>query len=332
MSKNNLKAKNILLLRNDRFGEFLLNIPAFRALKETFAGARITVAVHPDVKELAQRIPYLNEVIEYGNTHHSFLEIVRMVRMLREKHFELAIMLNPSKEFNLIAYFLGIPVRAGYDRKWSFLLNRKMRDEKYLGLKHEIEYNLELVNLAGARTKDTSLELPIEDDLLNSLFRGQDFSTAENLLAIHPFTSDALKQWPQDNFVKLARSLRDEPGARIIIIGGSEEREKSLELFSNIGQEIINMTGRTTLIQLAVLLKKCRLLVSGDSGPVHLACCVGTPVIALFRNDIPGKSPTRWGPWGEGHIVIHKKSLRDISVEEVIATVKQKLNEKYPSG
>jgi len=86
------------------------------------------------------------------------------------------------------------------------------------------------------------------------------------------------------------------------------------------------MTGKTTLKQLASLLKKSRLLISGDSGPVHLACAVGTPVIVIFRNDIPGKSAKRWGPWGPGNFIIEKDNLCDITVDEVFSKAKEALN------
>ena len=99
-----------------------------------------------------------------------------------------------------------------------------------------------------------------------------------------------------------------------------EELQKGA-LFNNLNGRIKNLTGKTTLVELASILKNSKLLISGDSGPVHLACAVGTPVIALFRNDIPGKGPKRWGPWGEGNVVIEKKSLLDISVDEVFKAI-----------
>jgi len=83
---------------------------------------------------------------------------------------------------------------------------------------------------------------------------------------------------------------------------------------------------KTTLPELAALLKRGSLVVSGDSGPMHLATAVGTPVIALFRNDLPGKTAKRWGPWGKNHIVIEKSNLNNITVDEVFSKVKEVLN------
>ena len=90
-------------------------------------------------------------------------------------------------------------------------------------------------------------------------------------------------------------------------------------------ENIIDLSGKTDLVQLAVVLKSSRLLISGDSGPVHLACCVGAPGLALFRNDLKGKTARRWGPWARNCAVIEKSSLNNISVEEVFDKAKEML-------
>lgn len=315
------KIRNILVVRNDRFGEFLLNIPTLRALKETFINARVIVIVNPYVSELATSIPFIDEVIEWGRVKHSLSEKLNLITHIRKKNIDIAIMLNPSKEFNIISFLAGIPIRVGYACKLDFLLNYKMEDEKYLGEKHEIEYNLDLVGLVGAETNNKTLSLNIINDDMPQAGQIKNYDT---LVAIHPWTSDPIKQWPIENFVELAKKLVQRyMDLKIIIVGGNEESLKSQCYFAELKNNIIDYTGRTTLKELAALLKKCKLLISGDSGPVHLACCVGTPVIALFRDDIPGKSAKRWGPWGDGHTVIEKHNLSDISVDEVFANVKK---------
>lgn len=318
--------KNILVVRNDRFGEFLLNIPALRALKETFSDARLITVVNASVKELAERVTVIDETIEWNQGKHALPEKVRFINLLKKKKIDIAVMLNPVKDFNIFTYFAGIPFRVGYNRKWGFLLTHKMADEKHLGQRHEIEYNLELVSLIGASTKDRTLYLSIDEREIDDLLRDVNIKGYNNLVALHPWTSDPVKQWPYERFRELSGRLIREQGIPVVIIGGKEELTKSMEFFGNIEGNLINLTGRTTLTQLAALLKKCKLLISGDSGPVHLACAVGTKVLAIFRNDIPGKSPRRWGPWGEGHIVIEKESLSDVTVSEVFDKAKGVLN------
>lgn len=322
------EVKNILCVRNDRFGEFLLNIPALRALKETFTNARIIAVIDPYLKDLTEGIPLIDEVIEWRRGPHSLLEKWQLVNLLKEKNIDIAIMLNPSKEFNIFTYLARIPVRVGYARKWDFLLTHKIEDKKYLGIIHEIEYNLELVNLIGAKTQNLALSLSTENISLDNLLKDCGIVDNDILVVLHPWTSDPIKQWPLENFREVANRLLHYPGIKVIIIGGNEELGKSAAFYDNILMQsnLINMSGRTTLRQLGALLKKCKLLISGDSGPVHLACAVGCRSLVIFRNDIPGKCPRRWGPWGEGHIVIKKENLAYINADEVFDKIKEVLN------
>ena len=318
--------KNILVVRNDRFGEFLLNIPALRALKETFSDAMLIMVIDPYTRELAESIPFIDEIIEWGRQGHSLSEKLQLINLLRKKSIDMAIMFNPAKDFNIMTRFAGIPIRVGYDRKWGFLLTHKIKDRKHLGQKHEIEYNLELASLVGAKTQDQTLSISIDDTIIDDLLKDAGIENNDNLVALHPWTSDPIKQWPLQNFFELAKRLIREDDIRVIIIGGKDELTKSIGFFKNIDSNLINLTARTTLTQLAALLKKCKVLISGDSGPVHLACAVGAKVLAIFRNDIPGKSARRWGPWGKGHIIIKKDKLCDITVVEVFDKVKEVLN------
>lgn len=319
------KFKKILAVRNDRFGEFLLNLPAFRALKENFTKASLTLTVDPYVRELAECLDFVDEVLIWENRRHGLSEMFKFSKILKNKKFDLGVIFNPSQESNIITFLAGIPVRVGYARKWDFLLTHKIEDKKYLGHKHEIEYNLELVRLIGADTQDKRLCLTVDDNLINNLLEGSDIRENDNLIAVHPWTSDPIKQWPLVHFLELIKMLEGKFNIKVLIIGGDEEIEKSQQIYKDLGPNIINFTGKTTLNELAALLKRCKLLISGDSGPVHLASAVGTGVVAIFRNDIPAKSARRWGPWGEANIVIERENLDAISVDEVFEKVKERV-------
>jgi heptosyltransferase II len=318
--------RKILVLRNDRFGEFLLNIPALRALKETFKNAKLMLVAGPGAKELAEVVPYVNEIIEWRNDGHTLKEKLKLIGFLKRQNIDMAVMLNPSKDFNIFTFLAGMPIRVGYNRKWGFLLTHKMKDLKHAGNEHEVDYNLKLVGLIGAASRDKSISLDLNKADAEQIVRRKGLASFHNMLAVHPFTSDSVKQWPFENFRELARRLTDELGVKAIIIGGRQESAIPSQDYAVPGENIINLVGKTTLIELAAILKNCRLLISGDSGPVHLASAVGTPVIALFRNDLPGKTAKRWGPWGEGHFVIEKANLNDITVDEVFGCAKELLN------
>lgn len=315
------RVKDILVVRNDRFGEFLLNIPAMRAIKEAYPGALLTLAVRPEVKELAECVEYADRIVIWDDNFR---------KALGKQKFDICVILNPTKEAHWLSFWSGIPNRVGYNRKWGILLTHKMADNKALGLRHEVEYNLDLAGLIGAKTNDKSIilgKLPLDTN--------PDYLGA---IAVHPYTSDSLKQWPVERFVELAKRIAQGWGqspmgtvpfkAKVVFVGKIEDRENrglSPQLVPEGEGTVpgyIDLINRTSLVELAQILKQCRLLISCDSGPMHLAAAVGTPVLALFRNDLAGKSAKRWGPWGEGHIVIEKASLEDISVEEVLDKLK----------
>ncbi|MFH0826608.1 MAG: glycosyltransferase family 9 protein [Candidatus Omnitrophota bacterium] len=302
-----------------------MNIPSFRAIKCAFGGSRLTLMVHPYCKDLAGCIEEADEIMTWESKRHGFLRIFKLVGELKKKDFDLVVIFNPSKEMNIISFLAAIPKRIGYDRKWGFLLTHKMEDKKHLGQLHEIEYNLQLAALAGAKTEDKTLSLRIDDGIIDILLDGFGLRKNHDLVALHPWTSDSFKQWPAENFVRLAKRLEKELNKTVLIIGGPEELEKSRTVFNPWILRSINLTGKISLIQLATLLKRCRLLISCDSGPVHLASCVGTPALALFRTDVPGKSSVRWGPVSRGSAVIEKTSLFDITVEEVFDKTKRML-------
>ena len=290
--------KNILVIRNDRFGELLLNIPAFRALKESFPGSQLTLAVSFANKELAECIECIDKVVVWNDDFK---------KSLRKQKFDLCVVLNPAKEAHWACFWAGIPKRAGYDRKWGILLTHKMQDNKNLGFKHEVESNLDLVGLIGANTGDKEIRLGKLPEYSNS-----EYSQA---IAVHPFTSDPVKQWPIERFQELIRRLAQDPGVKVLIVG---KEEKEAKQFDNLAKGVVNLINKTSLVELAQILKLSKLLVSCDSGPMHLAAAVGTPVLALFRNDLQGKTARRWGPWGNGHIVIEKSRLADIAIDEVL--------------
>lgn len=318
--------RKILVCRTDRFGEFLLNVPAFRALQRAHPGAVLYIACDPSLFGLARLLVEQDDrIIPFSNRRHSLLEILSFSRRLRIEEFDACFIFNPTKELHIASFLAGIPRRFGYARKWGFLLTGSIRDTRDLGLKHEKQSNLELAALFGTCGSADSDHRMDTDENIDFLL--PEAFLKEGFIVFHPWTSDGVKQWPHDRFLRLARMISEELGVNLAMIGGEKEGRIYPEFYSGLdGRNIVNLTGRTTLPQLLKLLSVSRLLVSGDSGPMHLAAAAGTRVAALFRNDIAGKTPLRWGPLGTGHIVLEKNSLSEISVEEVFEAVKGMLD------
>lgn len=353
------KIQKILVVRTDRIGrigcsarycglgEALLNMPAIRALKQNF-NSSIAVLVNPVVRELLAGSPEIDQILTFDEDkwNKSVFTRLQLLRQIREGKYDLAVVFNPTKRFHILTYLAGIPRRLGYARKWSFLLTHKMEDKKSLGQKHEVEYNLDLVRSIGADIdeKDISIAVEkkdirfVEDLLLKYAIRDKDL-----VIAIHPHSSNPAKSWPKENFASVADDLRSRFAAKMVIIGAAQERGSVRDLISLTKYPPINLSGKLTLKQLAAFFQRCALLISNDSGPVHIATAMGTPTVVIFGRNIPGVGPKRWGPWGEGHIVLHKNAgcnpcldrncpynfrcLISITPEEVLKAVERQLNE-----
>lgn len=350
---NKNKIHKILVIRTDKIGrvgssaryyglgEALLNMPAIRALKQNF-NSRIIAIVNPVVKELLIDSPEIDKIIPFDEEkwNKSIFARLNLLWQIRKSRFDLAIIFNSTKRFHILTYLAGIPLRLGYDRKWGFLLTHKIEDKKSQGQKHEVEYNLDLIRSISADTDDKHISIKlrkedtqfVQDSLLKYTITDKDL-----VIAIHPHSSNLAKTWPKENFASIADELHSRFAAKIAIIGAAQERSSVINLISLTKYPPINLSGKLTLKQLAAFFKRCALLISNDSGPVHIAAACGTPTVVIFGRNIPGVSPRRWGPWGNRHIVLHKdpgcnpcldrncpydfKCLTSITPEEVIAAV-----------
>ena len=309
-------------MRNDRLGEFLLTLPALYALKEHYPGAELTLVINGSVAELAARIPCVDEVIVWENKKHGFLEIGRFAARTAGKKYDLCVIFNPSKDFNIVSFLARIPIRCGYDRKWGFLLNRKLEDRKHLGSMHETEYNLELLKTIGinANSQTLNFSLDIRDDDFSDKKLGDRGLSNKNFIIIHPWASNKQKEWPLDKFKAIALQIMNTLHIPCVLIGGPEEVKRADQFCNDM--PLINLTGKTSLIELAGLLKKSRALLTNDSGPMHLAAALGIPTVAIFRKQPPAISARRWGPVGTSTIIIENDALATIIVEEVFHGVK----------
>jgi heptosyltransferase-2 len=129
----------------------------------------------------------------------------------------------------------------------------------------------------------------------------------DSLVAIHPSASCVSKRLMPERFAEVADRLASERGVRICLIAGEPDAMYAAQVAQTMREPALNLGGRLSVAELAALLRRCRLLISNDSGPVHIASAVGTPVVVLFGRNQRGLSPQRWGPLGEGHAILHKE-------------------------
>jgi len=338
--------KKIVILRTDRIGEVLLSTPVIEALKEHFTQAQITFVTSTYARDILSFRDDLEEVLTFDTIGRkgSLTETVIFSGVLRQKGFDMAIVLNPHKFLHLGVFLAGIRYRVGFDRKWGFLLTHKIKDTKDEGRQHEVQYNLELLKAIGIDEKYISPILTVaegDNTLIREIIRQAGIDSGKKTIVVHPGSSNPAKCWPLENFVELIKRITADTDANIILSGDKAEAATCDEIKHAIGNRVFSFAGAFTLRQLMALLGEVDLLITNDNGPMHIAACLGTSVIAIFGRNIKGVSPKRWGPCGEGHVIFYKdpgcspcldrdctynfKCLRSITPEEVFHVTKEAL-------
>jgi len=335
--------KRILIVRTDRIGDVLLSTPVIKALRDTYPSSYIAMMVSSYTKDIVDGNPYLDEIIIYDKDagQRSWWNSMKFARHLKKKKFDLALVLHPTNRAHLVTFFAGIPKRIGYDWKLGFLLTDKIKHNKQYGEKHELEYNLDLVRFLGIEPQDKNLFMPIKPEAekwVDDWLRREGIRESDKLLVVHPGASCPSKIWPNERFAQASDQLVDKYGFKAVIIAGPRDIILAENVVKNMRNAAVNLAGKISLSQLASVLKRCRLFISNDSGPVHMASALGSPVIALFGRKDPGLTPRRWGPLGKRATILYKESgcikclahncqkefacLKEIQVDDVLGVAK----------
>jgi heptosyltransferase-2 len=308
--------------------------------------------VRPVWKELLEGNPSLDEIILYDKDreHHGIFGTMRFAWRLRSSKFDTVLVLNPRARSHWCAWLAGIPVRIGFNSENGWLLTHRIPFTKHEGKRHEIEYMMELLNFFDLEKEGCRPLVTVSDKTgkyVEQLFKSLKVKDSQPVAAIHPSSSCLSRRWMPERFAELADRLIDNHGVQVVLISGASEKVFAENVEKAMKHSAINLAGKLSLKETAALLKSCRMLISNDSGPTHLAAAVGTPVIAIFGANQPGLSSTRWRPFGSDHIVLQKdvgckvclahdcdiqfRCLKELSVDEVYQAVLPMLNAKFPS-
>lgn len=325
----------ILVTRTDRIGDLVLTTPLFKALREKFPEAHIAALVFAEHSEIVLGNPYLDEVILYDKkgSERGLWGQWLFSQKLRRKKFDAVVHAHGTNRMHLAAWLAGIPVRVGYVRRAPWALTHRHAYDKKEGMKQEAEYLFDLLEPFGV-TPPSGIEtfFPVSDRAsrsLEGLLRFHKVSRDVPWIVLNPSASDVSKRWPAEKFAALVSRLAQERQSVFLAIGTRQDRAIVGKLKQGTAVPVIDLSGRLSLGMLGALLKGSALIVSNDSGPVHIATAVGCPVVSIFGRYEPGLGPTRWRPLGENSRVVAKDVTRipanerkftyidEISVEEV---------------
>jgi len=306
-------AERILILSAAGLGDFVLGTPALRAIRQRFPGACIWILTIPEVKLLAERCPYVNEVrtmnLRQSRSAVAWMlgpgrrELTRLIRELRGMRFDIAVNLYEVATWagglRMAAFLRAIGSartvgRGSGGRGLGFDLTSKQEG-------HEIEAQLGVVRLLGVTPVSDVPELWVTDEdrlACASFLKVHGVSEAERIACLHAGSAQPEKRWPSERFAVVGQRLAG-AGARVMLIGTELERALCGALVQAI-PGAISLAGETSLPVLAALLQRSALLVTNDSGPMHMAAALGVPLVVPFGPEPPG----RFGPRGRATCLV----------------------------
>jgi len=338
---------NILIVKLSAIGDVIHTLPALNAIRSHLPDAHITWLVEENAASLVEGHEALDRVLVSkrkrwmkGLRSSSFFstlsEIYRFMKALRDIDYDMIL------DFQALLKSGVLIALARGQRKIGFGKGLEHMEHSYIFLNeripavnmeiHALSRGMMLLNAVGIPTSEVEYKLPVsshDHEKVDGLLRTYGLLEAKPLIAINPVAKWETKLWPNKKFARLADGLIDAYDAKILFTGGSGDRQTIQNIVSAMNGRAVNLAGDTTLNMLATLYEKMDVVVSTDTGPMHMAAAVGTPVVALFGPT----APWRTGPYGSDHQVIQaglecrpcfkrkcetKECMKLISVEQVL--------------
>lgn len=325
--------KNILIIKPGAIGDLLHISPTIRALKKKFPAAEIDVMVGSRATVcLFENSPHIRNVLFFDRkgVHKGWHSFRALWSEVRRQRYDLVINFQRSTLKVWLLILAAFPCQV--------LVYHKSKKRKM----HAVTNHLETVAPLGIdperENHDLELHLSVSDNVFAEKLVNDEHISGRQLIALNLGASNRIKCWAPHSFAQLGDRLASDCGAAVLLIGGHDELDLADEVMGAARVKPHNLVGRMSLTQLGAVLHRCDLLVSGDTGPLHLATAVGTRVIGLFG----AIDPMRTGPVGTGHTVIthpeipcvpcndkqcrhipYLECMERITVDEVMHTVKQ---------
>jgi heptosyltransferase-2 len=250
--------------------------------------------VHPWVADVFRASPRVDRVLLYDKKgrHKGLVGMLRLAGELRQEQFDCVILLQNAFEAALIAVAAGIPVRGGYSTDVrGLLLNHAVPKNPAIKGQHEIHYYQEMVRGLGVQPATDALELFVPEQQREAARRRivQMIGTRQTRPCLIGFNPGAAfgpaKRWPVEKFARLAQLLCQQTDAHILLFGAAADQETTAEVRVRAGVAAARMhdcAGKTSLMEAMALIGECDAFVTNDSGLMHVAAALRTPIVAIF--------------------------------------------------
>ena len=331
----------ILIIHTAFIGDIVLSTPLIKKIKDTYPDSDITYVTTPSGEAILKNNPHLNNIIVYDKRgeHKGISGVWQLGKRLRYENFNMVITPHRYLRSSILSWLSRSPIRKGYDiASGSCLFTEKI---KYDRTKHEVEKLLSFVAPENKKRYEIELYPGEKEKMKGDNLWKENLLEDKKVVVLAPGSKWFTKQWPVEYFNKLAKSLKKLSNVRLIVVGGKDEINLPIEK-----ENIIDMRGKTSLLELADILSRADVVVTNDSSPIHIASAFKKPrIFALF-----GPTIEKFGffPWSLNSKVFqvdglkcrpcgihggkscpekHFKCMRDILPEEVFNEIKKYLGE-----
>lgn len=331
---NEREVKKILVIQLYGLGDYLMSSPAIREIKKLFPKAKLSVLTKGFVGSAVELNPFVDEVIAGKK---SFNELKNL---LQEKKFDLIICLNKSVESSLLALNSGAPFRLGYLKDFTVRSNFKPFKEIYSGKVHWVDFYLNVAKALGAKnpSKEYVLEIGKKDlQKISLLLKKKGTKKKDYLVMLSPAVRQGAesKAWQNGKWTELANELIENRKAKIVFSAFGSEVETVNEIKKGIKKKdrVIELNN-LSLEEFTALIKRMDLLVSVDSGPMHIGFALKVPVIALFgatnprllfqfneRNRLVFKPGRNAGIYWRGQLPEGNEAMQRIQAKDVLKEI-----------
>jgi len=342
--------ETILVYAPSWIGDAVMSLGALRNIRARYPDARLTVLARPWVVDLYQGCEAVDNCLEYDyrGRHRGPFGFLRLSRELEKHRFGLALLFPNAFRAAAVVRAAGIRERWGYGTDGrGFLLTRSVPPAPRPFGRHQAFYYLDMIRGLGLDTDppDTTLHLTTAmKENARQLLETLDYQPGTALIGIHPgATGSAAKRWIPERYAEVGDRLASLHRGRVVLLGGPGEVSLTREIRSRLRAPVIDLAAKTSLVELMGVLDALSVLVTNDSGPMHLAAALDTPTVAIF-----GPTDEReTGPMGRNARVLRKhvdcspcllkdcptdhRCMTEIGVEEVVAAAAALLEKKYKS-
>lgn len=310
-----MKAENFLIINLGGIGDLLLSTPALKALRCHFPQARICLLAVSQAEEFIKELSFIDDSFNFYKKISflsSFKNIFTLLK-LRKMNFDLAINMRTlvskmsAQEIKFLLDIIRPKIKAGRDTEGRGDFFDIKISETDIGHKYEMEYDNDIVEALGAKVLDRSVDLEINKESVikvNALLESENICDNDIVVGVH-LGGHPAHRWPVENFCQAINNLQRKISCNFMVTGNNKEAFLAKRLRNLTKAKVIDYTGRLNFKELVAFIKRCNLFISNDTGPMHIAAVLKTPLVAIFG---PGYL-TRFDPRNisEEAIVLYKK-------------------------